>query len=103
MLCRACSPFAGLDRSVLGACHSASDQPGQPHPGASVAGLDHRSCDSSSETISPFTSAKVFHRKYAFTFKILLALFFSNKHRKYLSQTSIFILVSCYLSSDTFE
>lgn len=39
------SPFAGLDRPVLRALYSASDQPGQPHPGASVAGLNHRSCD----------------------------------------------------------
>lgn len=79
----------------MGLC-SASDQPVQPHPGASVTGLNHRSGDSSSKAISPFTSAKVSNRKQAFTFKMLLALFFSNKHRKYLSQTPVFTLVSHY-------
>lgn len=61
-----------------------------------MTGLNHRSGDSSSKAISPFTSAKVFNRKQAFTFKMLLALFFSNKHRKYLSQTPVFTLVSHY-------
>lgn len=45
---------------------------------------ESRSSACSSKTISPFASAKVSHRKYAFTFKILLVFFFSSKHRKYL-------------------
>lgn len=61
-----------------------------PHAAANTAGLNHRGCASSSETILHVTSA-VLHRKYAFTFKIVWALFSSNKHRKYLKYQSLFL------------